>query len=207
MKTIYTLLFFLITFVTNSYCQEQEIAQLVLNVEKLTQFKRILSDMKDGYKILEGGYNTVKDISEGNFNIHKQFLDGLMQVSPSVRKYRKVSLIIEYQIKIIKEYKTAFTQFKQTDIFRTGELASIETTYTNVINQSLKNLDELTMVISSGKLRMSDDERINAIDRIFEEMEDKLLFIRRFNKQTALTVLQRQKEKTEIKNLQNLYKK
>ena len=207
MKTIYTLLFFLITFVTNSYCQEQEIAQLVLNVEKLTQFKRILSDMKDGYKILEGGYNTVKDISEGNFNIHKQFLDGLMQVSPAVRKYRKVSLIIEYQIKIIKEYKTAFTQFKKTDIFRTGELATIETTYTNVINQSLKNLDELTMVISSGKLRMSDDERINTIDRIFEEMEDKLLFIRRFNKQTALTVLQRQKEKTEIKNLQNLYKK
>jgi hypothetical protein len=196
-----------VTFATKGYCQEQEIAQLLLNVEKLTQFKRILSDMKDGYKILEGGYNTVKDISEGNFNIHKQFLDGLMQVSPTVRKYRKVSMIIEYQIKIIKEYKTAFAQFKQANIFRTGELTTIETTYTNVINQSLRNLDELTIVISSGKLRMSDDERINAIDRIFEEMEDKLMFVRHFNKETALTVLQRQKEKTEIKNLQNLYKK
>ncbi|MDR3008588.1 MAG: TerB family tellurite resistance protein [Sphingobacterium sp.] len=207
MKTIYILIFFLVTFATKGYCQEQEIAQLLLNVEKLTQFKRILSDMKDGYKILEGGYNTVKDISEGNFNIHKQFLDGLMQVSPTVRKYRKVSMIIEYQIKIIKEYKTAFAQFKQANIFRTGELTTIETTYTNVINQSLRNLDELTIVISSGKLRMSDDERINAIDRIFEEMEDKLMFVRHFNKETALTVLQRQKEKTEIKNLQNLYKK
>ena len=57
--------------------QSAEIQQLLLNVEKLTQFKQILSDMKKGYQILEGGYNTIKDISEGNFSLHKAFLDGL----------------------------------------------------------------------------------------------------------------------------------
>lgn len=68
--------------------QADEIAQLVLNIEKLSQFKQILSDMKKGYQILNGGYNTVKNIAEGNFSLHKAFLDGLMEVSPTVRNYR-----------------------------------------------------------------------------------------------------------------------
>lgn len=76
--------------------QTDEIAQLLLNVEKLAQFKQILSDMKKGYQILEGGYNTIKDISEGNFSLHKAFLDGLMQVSPTVRNYKRIADIINY---------------------------------------------------------------------------------------------------------------
>lgn len=46
--------------------QSAEIQQLILNIEKLSQFKKILSDMKKGYELLSGGYKTVKDMSEGN---------------------------------------------------------------------------------------------------------------------------------------------
>jgi hypothetical protein len=206
MKTICATILFLCAIFSNSYGQEQEIAQLLLNVEKLSQFKRILSDMKDGYKILEGGYNTVKDISKGNFNIHKQFLDGLLEVSPAVKKYRKVPLIIEYQVKLVKEYKTAFSQFRQAGVFKPEELNTLSSTYSNLIDQSLKNLDELSMIITAGSLRMSDDDRIAAIDRICAEMEDKILFLRHFNKETSLTVILRQKEKVEIENLKKLNK-
>ena len=206
MKTLFVTLLFLCAIFSKSYGQEQEIAQLLLNVEKLTQFKRILSDMKDGYKILEGGYNTVKDISKGNFNIHKQFLDGLLDVSPAVKKYRKVPLIIDYQVKLLKEYKVSFSQFRQTGVFKPEELNALSRTYSNIIDQSVNNLHEFAMIITAGKLRMSDDERIGAIDRIFAEMEEKLLFLRHFNKETSLTVILRQKEKVEIENLKILNK-
>src|SRR5690606_39361195 len=85
--------------------QANEIAQLLLNVEKLAQFKQILSDMKKGYEILSGGYNTVKNISEGNFNLHRVFLDGLMEVSPTVRGYRRVADIADYQLTLVREYR------------------------------------------------------------------------------------------------------
>jgi len=81
--------------------QSEELQQLALNIEKLAQFKKILSDMKKGYEILNGGYNTIKDLSEGNFSLHKTFLDGLMAVSPSVQRYKKVSDIISYQKSIL----------------------------------------------------------------------------------------------------------
>ena len=76
--------------------QKDEIAQLLLNVEKLAQFKQILSDMKKGYKILNGGYNTIKDLSEGNFSLHKTFLDALMDlIDYAVAKGRSLHAIAD----------------------------------------------------------------------------------------------------------------
>jgi hypothetical protein len=58
--------------------QSDEVQQLLLNIEKLAQFKKILKNMKNGYQIIFKGYTAVKDTSQGNFNLHKTFLDGLM---------------------------------------------------------------------------------------------------------------------------------
>lgn len=183
---------------TQTYGQANEIAQLLLNVEKLTQFKAILKQMKDGYKILNGGYNTVKDLSEGNFSLHKTFLDGLMEVSPTVKKYRKVNLIIEAQFALVKEYKSAFSRFKADGSFNTKELEHIEKVYGNLLKLSLRNLDELAGVITAGQMRMSDDERLRAIDRIYEDMEEKIQFLRHFNSETSILGLQRAKAKKDL---------
>ena len=71
--------------------------------------------------------------------------------------------------------------------------------YTNLFNKSLQNLDELTMVITAGKLRMSDDERLNAIDRIYNDMGDKLVFLRTFNKENNVLAIQRGREMVDTK--------
>ena len=71
--------------------------------------------------------------------------------------------------------------------------------YSNLFNKSLQNLDELTMVITAGKLRMSDDERLNAIDRIYIDMGDKLVFLRTFNKENNVLAIQRGREMVDTK--------
>ena len=43
----------------------------------------------------------VKDMTEGNFSLHKTFLDALMQVSPAVKNYKRVGDIINYQILLV----------------------------------------------------------------------------------------------------------
>ena len=184
--------------------QEQEVQQLLLNVEKLTQLKQLLSDMKKGYQIVSSGYNTVKGLSEGNFNLHKEFLDGLMLASPSIRKYHKVGEIIQYQLQLIKEYKAAFGRFRQAGTFNPDELEYIGKVYDNLFRKSLENLDELATVVTSNKLRMSDDERLQAIDAIHADMEDKLRFLRYFNNNTGLLAMQREKEKREIEAMRSI---
>jgi hypothetical protein len=186
--------------------QATELAQLALNIEKLAQFKQMLSDLKKGYEILSGGYKTIKDLSEGNFNLHKVFLDGLLEVSPSVKKYKRVADIVEYQLQLVKEYKAAFSRFKDGGWFNVEELDYISKVYDNLFSLSLKNLDDLLTVVTAKKLRMSDDERLKAIDKIFEDMQDKLVFLRSFNSSTSLLMAQRFKEKREVQNMQGYYK-
>ncbi len=185
--------------------QADEIAQLILNIEKLAQFKQILSDMKKGYEILSGGYNTIKNISEGNFSLHKAFLDGLMEVSPAVRNYRRVADITNYQIILVKEYRKAYDRFRQDNNFNADELAYLGRVYDNLFKESLRNLDELLTVITAGKARMSDDERLQAIDRIYADMQDKLMFLRHFNNNTTILAVQRAKERNDAQTIRKIY--
>jgi hypothetical protein len=201
MKTIkITLLGLLLSFfgLQGASAQSTEIQQLLLNVEKLAQFKQILSDMKKGYTILSTGYNSVKNIAQGNFSLHETFLDGLMLVSPEVRKYYKIADIISDQSALVSEYKSAYKRFSASGNFNAGELDYLGRVYGSLFNQSLENLDRLIMVITAGKLRMSDDERLQAIDQIHADTQDKLVFLRSFNRETAVLNLQRQKEKDDI---------
>lgn len=191
------LLFFLII-PEKADAQSQEIQQLILNIEKLSQFKKILSDMKKGYDLLSGGYKTVKEMSEGNFSLHKTFLDALMQVSPTVKKYKRVGDIVDFQLRLVKESRNGLDRFLKSGSFSGQELRYFEKVYGNLLSQSLRNLDELTMVVTADKLRMSDDERLQAVDDIYFEMQDRLLFLRDFNASSDLLLLRRAREKNDV---------
>lgn len=185
--------------------QSDEIQQLVLNVEKLAQFKQILADMKKGYQVLQDGYNAIKNMSEGNFSLHKTFLDGLMQVSPTVRNYHRVADIITYQLSLVREYRNAYARFTRDNNFNPAELAYLGRVYDNLFKESIRNLDELLLVITSGRTRMTDDERLQAVDRIYNDMADKLVFLRHFNSNTTILAVQRAREKKDVQTIRRIY--
>ena len=184
--------------------QSAELQQLILNLEKLAQLKGILDNMKKGYDIVSRGYERIKDISEGNFNLHQVFLDGLLAVNPELRKYRRVADIIAYQKNILSEYRSAFNGFKSSGQFTAREVEDLSRVYSRLFDRSLQNLDELSMVLTSGKLRMSDDERIEAIDRLYDDMLELLSVLRRFNRKTALLERQRYQQQQNLDALRKL---
>jgi hypothetical protein len=188
-----------------TFAQSEEAQQLLLNIEKLAQFKQILKDLKQGYEILSSGYNAIRNISEGNFDLHKTFLDGLLAVSPEVKKYTKVSDIIKMQLQIVNEYKNAFKRFKNNGHFTSEEIDYLSQTYNSLFKKSLNDLDELATVLTAGKLRMSDDERLHFIDRVFENMQDKLLFLEHFNSSASILAIQREREQSDIDIMRKLY--
>ena len=188
-----------------SFSQSAEVKQLILNVEKLTQFKNILKDTKDGYKIINKGYGTIKDLSEGNFNIHEAFLDKLLKVSPAVKKYHRVGKIIQLQLRLGKSSGQAIKQFASSKYFSGDEISYTKSILKRLGKSSLQNLDDLTLVLSAGKLRMSDDERLKEIDRIYSDMLDKNQFLNYFIQQQNLLVMNKKKEMQEVKILKDNY--
>ena len=61
------------------------------------------------------------------------------------------------------------------------------------------------MVITAGELRMSDDERIAAIDRIYADVEEQYMFLNEFNNSTALLSAQRDNEQREIDFMRKIH--
>jgi hypothetical protein len=204
MKTIKIIAFFL---GISSFAQAQtaDLTQLVLDIEKLTQLKGILTDMKTGYDIVNGGYNQVKSIESGNFNLHATFLNGLNAVSPGVANYGRVADIILQQANLVVEYKRYQQEFKDSDSFNASELGYIANVYATLLQQSLKNLSRLTDILMAGKLRMSDAERLKAIDKIYGDSSDEYGFLRNFDRQGVTLSLQRSKDLNDTQTLKQLY--
>ena len=128
-----------------------------------------------------------------------------MAVNPEVRNYKRIPFIISYQKLLLQEYKRANSRFRQDPGFNLEELEYLSHVYTFLFNASVRNIDDLIMIITATKLRMTDDERMKAIDRIFYDMESKLVFLRDFNNSTQLLAIQRARSRNDVKTMQHLY--
>jgi len=183
----------------------QELEQLQLDYQKLAGLKSILQQMYKGYELINNGYNSVKSVSQGNFNLHQAFLDGLMVVSPTVRKYPKVVAIINDQIELVAEYRSAYSSFKRDPHLNPDEVGYMTDVYDHLISASLSNLNMLTTIMADNKLRMSDNERIRAIDQVYTAGHDQLTFLRQFNNNTQTVAIQRARQANDQQTLQKLY--
>lgn len=198
MKKCISILLFAFGFYSDCCSQTQELQQLTLDIEKLAQMKSMLSSMTQGYSTLKNGYNSVIGISQGNFDLHKNFLNGLFQVSPAVKRYKKINDIISDQSLLVKEYKETYAKFRSAGGFNPKELSTINNKYASWLEESEKVLDELLLVITPGTLRMNDEERIAVIDRVDAEMKDVLNALRTFNSNNNIIMLNRQRVKKDI---------
>jgi len=189
----------------NASAQSQELQQLILDVEKLTQFKNILNDMKTGYQIYSKGYGLVSNLSKGNFNLHDLYLGSLLAINPSIRNYGRIAEIITMQFSLVSEYKRAISGFRSRGVFNTAELAYMENVYSRLLAESLDDLTELTHLITANELRMSDAERIEGIDRLYATGSDKLQFLRSFNRQGTLLAIQRSKELADSRTMKQVF--
>lgn len=202
---LFSLSVFLRLGIPSATAQTDEAAQLLLNVTKLTQLKQILTDLEKGYNTLKTGYSQIENLASGNFNLHETFLNNLLQVSPAVKNYYKVAEIIRYQIKLVQDYQRAFSGFKASGQFTIPEISYLSKVYANLFDKSLQQLDELTLVLTAERLRMSDEERLEAIDRIYADLQDQFFFLTAFNQENQILAIERAKARKEIHQVKNLF--
>ena len=208
MKKILVILTFIVSLhpiVSRAQSTGDLIEQLVLDFQKLQDMKAILQDMYTSYKILDQGYTRIKNIAQGQFNLHKAFLDGLLAVSPAVKNYYRVGEIIQAEYNLVREYKASSSRAHGSGLFTDSELGYIDGIYSTLFKRSLQSIDELTMVLTDDVLRMSDAQRLAAIDRVYGEINGQLQAVRQLNNATSVQVLQREKAINDIKTLKQFY--
>jgi len=179
--------------------------QLSLDYKKLAGMKSTLKQMYQGYETIVKGYHAVNAVSQGNFNLHKAYLDGLFIVSPAVRQYPRLADIASDQASIMAESKSAYHNFRQDKHFSAAQISYMQDVYSNLVSESLQNLSDLAMIMTDSKMRMSDADRLAAIDRIYSDSQQQLSFLRRFNNQAYQGALWRSADESDKKILKKMY--
>ncbi|OYD41823.1 hypothetical protein [Sphingobacterium cellulitidis] len=187
--------------------QSTEISQLILNVEKLAQMKKILSQMKQTYSVLNKGYGIIRDLSKGNFDLHRVFLHGLFEASPSVRRYHKVKLVIDLQLQVVSLTKRSIQRFRNSGLFSLEELQYLSLFQEKALEESLMILQELIVLVVDGQLKMNDGERLLAIDLLYRKMERSVESLRAMVNSTDILRYQRMRESRDIDRVEELIQK
>jgi hypothetical protein len=178
---------------------QQKKTQIQYLLDQVAANKVSIDYLEKGYEIARTGLNTIQNIKKGDFNLHLDFFGSLEIVNPKIKTYTRVADIIAYQVRIVKNISTTIKNPKESGQFNTNELDYSKAVFENLLDECVKNVDELYLVITSGALQMTDDERIKLIDQLYTDMQDKYSFCQSFSEGRSVLAMQRLGEQLEIK--------
>jgi hypothetical protein len=176
--------------------------------QKKTQKKYLLQQIvalqvyigyaQKGYKIAKEGLTTIGGFTKGEFNLHTDYFNSLKSVNPVIKRYTKVAEIIALQVKIVQNYNRTYRRLNRNDMFSGDELVYIGRVFNRLLDDCEKTLDELLTITTDGKLEMKDGERIERIDKLYLDMQDKYTFSQSFSNDAKSLAASRVKEKKDV---------
>lgn len=166
--------------------------------------------LQNAQKTLENQMSKLKldEISgwvERQRKLYADYYEELWKVKSAVSYYQKVKDIIQDQVQLVNEYKQALILFRQDAHFTVDEIRQMEEVYSGILNESLKNLDQLYLVINSFATQMSDAKRLELINTAGNNINQNLTDLRQFNSQNIRLSFQRVKDQSEIEVVKALY--
>ncbi len=135
-------------------------SNLVQNIQQVVKSSSTLTNM------VKNVQETVKIYEQG-----KEYYDALKSVNNLIKDARKVKLTIEMISEISDIYITGFNKMVADPNFTVDELAAISLGYARLMEEGGALITELkNIVTSSNGLSMTDKERMEMIDQIYNRM-------------------------------------
>jgi hypothetical protein len=203
MRTIILIAFLLLS--NLSYAQRfkewfrQKKTQKEYLIEQIAQYKIYLELLEKGYKIAKEGLETIHDIKNGEFKLHKNYMDSLRIVGTEVGKYKKIEFTesLYSQIKAVTE--NSENKLDQSGYISSEELSYVKGVYGKLLADCERIADALKDVTKDGPLSMSDDERFKRIDLLYRQMQSNYSFAKAFSSEAMVLAASRLGETNDIK--------
>ena len=166
--------------------------------------------LQNAQKVLENKLNELKlteiaEWTEKHRQLYKEYYDDLWKVRNTIASYQRVKQILERQVRLVDEYKRVWSIIKQDDHFTKDELEYMYRIYTGIMNESVRNLDQILVVVNSFKTQMSDAKRLEIINKCGEEIDRNYYDLKEFNNQNIQLSINRAKDAHEIETVKQLY--
>jgi hypothetical protein len=174
-------------------------------LQQIASLESQLHTIKTGYNISQNGLNAMHDLKGGTLSLNEAYFTSLSQVSSAVKNNPKVQGTIDLQRQTITVFNKEIAWQNQQKQLTPLELAYIKSVYDNLLKKSQEDLDELNMVITPGKMQLTDHERLNRIDKLYEAMQEKYAFTCSFTKNCHTVATGRQGKKRDDQQMKQLY--
>lgn len=199
MKTLLTTIALLLSFVLVAQSSRDRVM-----LQQIAALKTYGSYLKKGYRIARDGLNLIGDLKDGELNLHSLFFEGLDNVSPFVQDYPKAGAIITLNTRISELQEKLSGQLDDA-LFYGNEKDYIRRVIARVLEACADDLEELEAVLSQSGYTADDAERIDRIDALYANIEDRYRFARDFYDQCMLLVNARAREARNIQQSERLY--
>jgi hypothetical protein len=156
-------------------------------------------------KMSELKLNEIGDWVEKQRKLYADYFDELWKVKNTIATYQRVRDIIRRQVQLVTEYEKAYALSRRDKNFTTAEISYMYQVYSGILNESIKNLEQVQLVVSAFVTQMSDAKRMEIINTASDNIEQNISDLRQFNQENIRTSLQRAKEKNDIDAVKKLY--
>jgi hypothetical protein len=166
--------------------------------------------LQNAQKVLENKLNELKlkeiaEWTEKHRKLYKEYYDELWKVRNTIASYQRIKQILERQVRLVDEYKRVWGIVQRDEHFSKSELEYMYRVYTGILNQSIRNLDQIMVVVNSFKTQMSDAKRLEIIETCGEDIERNYYDLKEFNTQNIQLSLSRAKDEHEIETVKRMY--
>ncbi|WP_367867004.1 hypothetical protein [Pedobacter sp. WC2423] len=174
-------------------------------IQQIAALQIYIGYAKKGYSIAKNGLTLVGDLKKGELNLHSGYFSALKSVNPKIKNYARVADIILLQIQVISNYKRLFRVVRKSDIMSISEINYLSAVFEKLLEDCSRATDELIDLTTTGKMGMTDGERLDRIDKLFYEMQRKSVFSQDFTNQTLVLINLRLKSKNDAYSIGKLY--
>lgn len=166
--------------------------------------------LQNAQKVVENTMSEMKlteitDWVEKQRALYKDYFEELWKVKNVISYYHKIRDVTDKQVQLVAEYKRAWNLFRQDRNFTADELEFMDKVYNGIMDESVKNLDQIFLVINSFSTQMSDAKRLEIISNAYNQVETNYTDLKAFNQQNVLISLQRARSKNDISVVKALY--
>ncbi len=190
---------------------KQAITKVIVAVDlKIQRLQNKTIWLQNAQKTLENKMSELRlteisDWVEKQRTLYAKYFDELWRVKAALTYYQRVKDIIAKQLQLVDEYRTAWALFKQDKNFTSDELDYMQNVFNGIMDESVKNIDGLFLVIDAFATQMSDAKRLEIINEVDAQLNENLGDLREFNNQNKMISLQRASEKGDIETVKRLY--
>jgi len=164
-----------------------------------------LKSIKSVYSTTNKGLNDVNNIKTGSFTLNQNYFNSLKNVSPAVKNDPRIKAISDLQKQIETTFNNALSWQQNKGQLSSSEISYMKSVYNNLLGECNKDLQELTVVITNGQAQMTDKARIDKIDIIYKDMQQKCSFAQSFTGKAQDLANSRMADKNTDQSLKTLY--